>query len=288
MTCMVCKGQHPARLVFSKEGFEIVRCPSCGLVSRASLPEQFELEKIYDRSYFASIDRSIGRTGYLDYVGDEEAHRTNARRRISLLRTYLEPDSLLDVGCAAGFFVDEAVRAGWRATGIDLSRAMVDWGTTHLGAELHVGGLAGERTTRACITMWDTIEHLLNPRSDLERAHALLRPGGILALSTGDSDSLLARVSLRRWHLMTPRHHNYFFSPPTIRRLLVSLGFEVLSIGHPPSVFPLRYLLHKTGLRGRISLVRRLGDSSVGGLQVPLNLWDVMTVVARRPLAGIS
>ena len=34
-----------------------------------------------------------------------------------------------------------------------------------------------------------------------------------LALSTGDVGSLAARLSGSRWHLLTPRHHNYFFQP---------------------------------------------------------------------------
>ena len=135
--------------------------------------------------------------------------------------------------------------------------------------------------------MWDYLEHAIDPRADVAEAYARLRPGGILALSTGDAGSLLARFSLARWHLMTPRHHNFFFTPWTIGLLLGSVGFEIVAIGHPAAVFPVRYLAHKAHLaldvRPVDSVARRLARSRLGARAIPVNLWDVMTVVARRP-----
>ena len=86
--------------------------------------------------------------------------------------------------------------------------------------------------------MWDYIEHAVDPRADVERARYRLRPGGLLALSTGDVGSLLALFPLDRWHLMTPRHHNYFFSARTLQLLLRDCGFEVVVVRHPAAVFP--------------------------------------------------
>ena len=166
---------------------------------------------------------------------------------------------------------------------------MVEWGRRHTSADIRVGTLGDMPPDRieSCITMWDYIEHALDPRGDVEQAFSRLRPGGVLALSTGDAGSALARLSLERWHLMTPRHHNYFFTGATMRRLLESAGFEVVYLGHPAAVFPLRYLAHKACLTLDLSLLDalagRLARSPFGARTVPVNLWDVMTVVGRRP-----
>lgn len=291
--CALCSSAlDPGRPLFVVDGHAIVRCPDCGLVQRAVFPTPDELGALYAADYFVAAEGSLGAEGYLDYVADADVHRANARRRLALLARHTTPGRLLDVGCAAGFFVDEAAGAGWTARGIDVSAPMVSWGVEQLAADLAVAVLvdlpAGE--PESCITMWDYLEHSIAPRADVEAAYARLRPGGVLALSTGDAGSLLARLSLRRWHLMTPRHHNAFFSRATIRRLLESAGFEVVSIGAPASVFPLRYLSHKAGLvvdaRPVHALSRRLAGSRLGSLALPVNLWDVMTVVARRPRAG--
>ena len=44
------------------------------------------------------------------------------------------------------------------------------------------------------------------------RAATLLVPGGVIAVSTGDAASLAARAFGSHWHLLTPRHHNFFFT----------------------------------------------------------------------------
>lgn len=291
-TCNLCGETFDASAarLFVKDGHPIVRCPSCGLVFRSTLPTRAELDEIYGAGYFgADVRRSASPEGYLDYVADAEIHRVNARRRLKRLAALTTPGTLLDVGCAAGFFVDEAARRGWQAHGIDVSETMVDWGRRALAVDIRLGTLEDAPFVRieSCITMWDYIEHALDPRRDLELAFSRLRSGGVLALSTGDAGSVLARLSLERWHLMTPRHHNYFFAEDTITRLLESVGFELVELRHAAAVYPVRYLAHKAGLVVRAPVVdavaRRLARSRLGSCAVPFTLWDVMTVVARRP-----
>ena len=197
-----------------KDGHSIVRCPVCGLVFRSTLPGPDELTEIYGSAYFAAADEGLeSREGYLDYVADAEVHRANARRRLQRLAAFTPTGSLLDVGCAAGFFVDEAARSGWQARGVDVSEIMIAWGKRHQSADIGVGTLGDAPADRkeSCVTMWDYIEHALDPRGDVEQAFARLRPGGVLALSTGD-DRLGARPSLAR--ALAPH------DPPTPQLLL--------------------------------------------------------------------
>jgi hypothetical protein len=113
-----------------------------------------------------------------------------------------------------------------------------------------------------------------------------LRPGGVLALSTGDAAPLAARLSGSRWHLLTPRHHNFFFTAATLSRLLGRSGFDVVTLDHRGSRYPLRYLVHKlrtlVPLRALDTLTGRLAQGRLGAVALPVNLWDIVTVVARR------
>ena len=67
----------------------------------------------------------MGGTGNLDYVADEALHRANARKRHDAGAATFRPARVLDVGCAAGFFLDEArlARLGTR-TGVELAPHM--------------------------------------------------------------------------------------------------------------------------------------------------------------------
>jgi 2-polyprenyl-3-methyl-5-hydroxy-6-metoxy-1,4-benzoquinol methylase len=260
-----------------------VCCPTCTLLFRADLPTAAELDEIYGPDYFSGDP-----TGYLDYLADEEVHRISARKRLDLVERTSSRGRLLDVGTAAGFFVDEARTRGWDAAGIDVSAAMVAWGRHELGAPLERQTLAAYHAgvPLDALTMWDYLEHSLDPAADLRRAHELVRPGGVLALSTGDAATLVARASGSRWHLLTPRHHNFFFTAATLSQLLERTGFELVSIDHRGSRYPLRYLVHKLQLvvpaRALDSLTSRLASSRLGAVKVPVNLGDIVTAVARR------
>lgn len=295
--CNVCREGDPSAVtgLLVKDGFLISRCTRCKLVFRGEMPSRADLDVLYGREYFiASDEHALDRQGYLAYTDDAEFHRANAKRRLSMLQKHLRPGRILDAGCAAGFFVDEAAQAGWNASGVDVSQTMTGWGEQNLALSLVTGTLSDVRGDGEwdCVTMWDYIEHSTDPRGDVTRAWELLRPGGVLALSTGDVCALLARISLRRWHLLTPRHHNYFFSRPSMRRLLETAGFDVVTITYPASVFPLRYLGHKACLMLNVAPIRKAADllaaSRVGAIGVPMNLWDVMTVVARKSQRATS
>jgi SAM-dependent methyltransferase len=284
--CIVCSTEFAPEdhLRWTKDGHDIVRCPSCGLLFRRELPAQAELDEIYGLEYFKG-----GAVGYLDYVSDEDVHRSSARNRLDALERVVPRGRLLDVGAAAGFFVDEARARGWDATGIDVSEPMVDWGKRTLSAPLERATLATSDVPTAsldALTMWDYIEHSIDPVADLTRAHELLRPEGVLALSTGDAATLVARLSGSRWHLLTPRHHNYFFTAATLSRLLARSGFDVVTLDHRGSRYPVRYLVHKlrtlVPLRALDTLTGRLAEGRLGAMAVPVNLWDIVTIVARR------
>jgi hypothetical protein len=258
------------------------------MLMRQRLPAHDELEGIYAPEYFAyRAEDPVD--GYADYLGDAERHREAARTRLSLIDGFAPARGrLLDVGAAAGFFVDEAIRAGWEAEGIDIAPHVVEWGRRELDVPLRVGEVSGveRRGTYAAVTMWDYIEHSLDPAGDLAGSNQLLAPGGIVALSTGDLDSVAARLTRSRWHLLTPRHHNFFFSARTLGRLLERTGFEIAWLGHPGSRYSLAHLAYKFDRGARIALTaaaaRRLARSSFGRYSVPLNLFDIVTVVARK------
>jgi SAM-dependent methyltransferase len=292
MSCNLCGAelapQQPP--VWRKDGFEIVRCRSCGLVFRRALPTAAEVRAIYREGYFRN-DAGEDAQGYSDYLSEQEEHRLTARKRLDRIERTTGPGRLLDVGCAAGFFVDEAVKRGWGAHGIDVSPYMSAWGREHLGLELETGLFQEARFSEAsfdCVTMWDYIEHSVDPAADFEKAATVLRAGGRLLLSTGDISSVVARLLGHRWHLLTPRHHNFFFTPQTLRRYLRRSGFEVVRVSRPHADYSLRYVTYKLrtmapGSRAVRALATWTARRALGERAIPLNLFDIVTVEARIP-----
>ncbi len=130
--------------------------------------------------------------------------------------------------------------------------------------------------------MLDVIEHLPEPADTLADCARALEPGGVLVLTTGDFGSMLARATGRSWRLMTPPQHLWFFTVDSIRRLAARLGLEVVEIAHPWKIAPLSLIFYQIG---RALGVQRAsaGGSGASRLGVPVNLFDAMRIVLRRP-----
>jgi SAM-dependent methyltransferase len=281
--CAVC-GAAPARPKLRVGGEQILDCPACGLAWWQPPATGFAPESLYDADYFSGAHAA---RGYDDYAGQEDALRHSFARRIARLGTPAAGARLLDVGAAFGFCVAEARRAGWRACGIEISAAAARGARRAAPGVVAVAHALRTPFRDACfdaVTLWDVLEHLADPHAAIAEVARVLAPGGRLALSTGDVGSLAARISGPRWHLYTLPEHLFFFSRPSLARLLADHGFELRSMRAEGSSYSLGYVVERL----RKTLLRRPAVSAPrwpgSALRVPLNLFDIVTVHAvKRP-----
>jgi SAM-dependent methyltransferase len=268
-------------------GVAIAECAGCG-VRFWRPPRGFDARSTYDASYFA--DPSEAR-GYDDYGTLEPALRRTFARRLARLGAPAPGARLLDVGAAYGFAVTEARAAGWSAFGVEVSAAAARRAGRGGGGAVVVADAATLPFPAAAfdaVTLWDVLEHLPDPHAAIAAASACLRPGGRLALTTGDVGSVVARVSGRRWHLYSIPEHLFFFTRRSLRLLLDAHGLRVESMRAEASLYPIGYLaerLRKTLLgRGTAGPPRWPGAR----LALPVNLFDVVTVSAVRRSPGAA
>ena len=282
-SCPACERAPNAAFQLSN-GEPLLRCPQCGLGwwSWAA----FDPARFYDRDYFQSPGAA---RGYSDYDALEPGLRRTARDRLRRIRHWLGPGTgaefaLRDLGCGTGVFLEQARQAGYRVSGVEVSdhasgRARAR-GLDVVTDALETGTITPD--TYDVITLWDVIEHLPDPASVTLAAARGLRPGGVLALSTGDLDSWCARLSGPSWHLFNLPEHLFFFTPRSLTRLLGRAGLVVRQTVHEVNWVPLRYVaerLTKT-FTGRD---RRLPLGFLGDRVVPATLGDVLGVYAVRP-----
>jgi hypothetical protein len=143
---------------------------------------------------------------------------------------------------------------------------------------------AASGDTYDVVTMWDVVEHLADPRAELEAAFSLLAPGGALHLSTIDASSRVARVMGRHWPWLMDMHL-YYFDRRSVSRLLEQAGFRVDRIGSYTHVVSVDYLLSKVG--AAVPAVDPAAEAVRAVVpehwRLPVNLGDNMHVIARRP-----
>ncbi len=290
----------PAQALYLPGGHELLRCPSCGL--GWWLWPQFDPAGLYDRSYFQSCAapcsgaRGAGEAGgaqskgYDDYAALEPAARLTARARLRRIGRVLGNRAftggacrLFEIGCGTGVFLDEARRAGWRVGGLEVSEYAAGQAEAR-GLDVVCQAVEDWRPPGPvfdCVVLWDVLEHLRDPAGALRRAAGSLRRGGVLALSTGDLNSLCARLSGSRWHLFTLPEHLFFFTPGALRRLLTRAGCRAVRVTRETYWAPLSYLLERLGKSLRAGR-RPAAAAWMRHVLMPANLLDVLGVYALR------
>jgi SAM-dependent methyltransferase len=213
-------------------------------------------------------------------VQDRDAIHRSAVSRLQILERAVEGRRLLDVGCAAGYFLDAARSRGWNVAGLELSAYSVQL-ARRLALEVFEASILAPPPLPVfdAITMWDTIEHIARPDIAVQKARRLLRPGGVLVISTGDRRSFVARALGRRWRLMTDPTHKFFFDEPTLSSLLAAAGFKVQSVSRPGKWVSAGMILHQLP-PGPTTFARRALSARGWNPALYVNLGDVMTMVA--------
>lgn len=276
VACNFC-GSAEAELVYDFSPLAIVRCRSCALVYTSPRLRPAAIERrLYGPEYWQAYEEQ--------YVEALPAIRENARHWLSTLRRYATADRwrLFELGPGLGAFLAEARDAGHEVFGADLSEHAIARARERFGLEIvHAGAdrLAElELPPLDVFVMEACIEHLPDPLAALEAAHGHLASGGLLFVSTGVFGSFNQRVAGKRWGIIEPEAHLYYFSKRTLRRFLDRTGFDVLLLEtNEFLVNPLTRSRIAPLFNNRVTKWLR-----VGPLVRRLGLGDEMFVVARK------
>ena len=158
-----------------------------------------------------------------------------ARRRFDTISALLgnKPAALrvLDVGCSRGNFLAAGTRLGFHMEGVEPA-ANIAAAARAQGLTVHTGLLADANLAAAsfdAITLFEVIEHLQEPLPLLRECHRVLKPGGILVLSTGNTASWTVAAMREKWDyfdIAKDGGHISFYNPRSIALLGSRAGFS--------------------------------------------------------------
>ena len=221
-----------------KDNAIYLRDPESGIIFLAEKPQLKDMAAFVDAEYEAGL--------YRDYVNARPLKLATARRRLPVIRKYASGPRLLDVGCAAGFFIEAALDAGFDPVGIELSPMAIELAQPAARERITCGDvnvlLASDARQFDVVTAFDIIEHTLDPAAFLDDIGRVLAPGGLLVVSTPDTGHWLRRVMGDRWPMLQPYQHTFLFSQQAMRALLLEHGYEPLVIESARKVITVDYL----------------------------------------------
>jgi 2-polyprenyl-3-methyl-5-hydroxy-6-metoxy-1,4-benzoquinol methylase len=136
---------------------------------------------------------------------------------------------LLDVGCGKVDFLLAAKHAGFSVAGMDIAEPII-----HL---LQRHAIRAYRTLSEIpnnsidvVVCFDVIEHTTNPKDLLTKIHKVLKKNGTVYLTTPNAVSLSARLLGESWWVFGPDGHYILFTPQSIRNVLETNGYSVISL----------------------------------------------------------
>ena len=219
--CPTC-GSADAAPELDKDHMRIVRCRSCDLVYVSPTFDEHHYKTVYASEEYQDIVRDLG----------IKSHEYRVKRfgteRVDLMSRHLDVPRprYLEVGCSTGFVVEAARDRGWIAVGTDLNPSAVEYGRTR-GLDLRTVALEDADFAPAsfdAVSLFDVLEHLLDPDRTVQACKRLLAPGGILFLYVPNYDSASRLLMGKDAHFIWPTHHLNYYTPVTIRDLMSREG----------------------------------------------------------------
>jgi len=238
--CRLCRSANVVlrgrkRGDFLHEEFAFQACRDCELL----FVEPFSGFGIYDDAYY----RGEGPDPFVDYESEYRDWRSTDRglefedlAAIAQRRFASQPGPplrWLDFGCGAGGFLKylrERGSLGGRP--LDLTGHDVGSFADRLRRDdgfriLDLDALQAEPDARYdAISMIEVLEHLPDPNAPLALIARLLKPGGLLLLTTGNLDSPVARRQGLAYGYCMPEVHVSLFNPRVLAALYRRHGLE--------------------------------------------------------------
>lgn len=203
-----------------------VRCPSCRSLWQSPFPDDARLAEIYGAGY---LER-WGITGPAALTEVRAMKAATARAFLARVKRHRAGGALLDIGCALGFLLAEAKRAGYEPYGLDRNASAIEQARAEFGPRVQAVDLEANPfpgVAFAVVTLVDVLEHVPDPGALLAAVEARLEPGGVLALLLPNADSLMARVLGSAWPHFA-EEHLWLWTPAGLAAFLRRAGWRVL------------------------------------------------------------
>jgi len=180
-------------LVFSQKEYRIFRCCSCGLVFKDSILSEEFFELLYE-----NVDFSNWST-YRLYPTEKPV--------LQYLNSLPRQSKVLDFGCSSGRLLEQA-NPRIEKWGFEVNKSAANEASTK-GIQIvwDLVDLKSMQQTFNAVLLMDVFEHLANPTALLKDMSGLLKPGGMLVISTGNADCRACQTDIPNfWYFRSIQH----------------------------------------------------------------------------------
>jgi SAM-dependent methyltransferase len=242
---------------FTGRDFELAHCRACHY--SFIVDPRTDYDALYDEAYY----RGEGADPLVQYepeIADPRTVRIYEWRAIVSIVEHLRGDlgsaHWLDFGCGLGGLVRFTRGRGIDSVGFDEGYAAGRLRQDGIPA-LSPAEVEDAKGSFDVVTAIEVIEHVIDPLATLRGLAALLRPGGLLFLTTGNAEPFRSRMD--EWSYVQPDVHIGFFEPGTLATAFDRVGLKAAFPGYVPGFTDLyRYKILKNLRQKRLHAFEHL------------------------------
>ena len=240
--CPLCANDNRTGWFSTQDGYEYAVCDGCAMIY---IPDVVPLH-VWD-AYFRDLpDAGVRLRAQLEQTVSAaafDANRVRFGKYFGILRqrgVALDGARMLDVGTSTGGALKVAAEFGMRAFGVEGLVEAVEFCHARR-PDLRVALGHAEAFDPAIfdgrfdiVTMWETLEHTVDPMRALARVREALVPGGIAMVSLPNARniqfSMLREYCFFAYGGYEGIGHVNLFTPDTLRRAFDTAGFDVMHV----------------------------------------------------------
>ena len=223
---------HGRKIINEDEKFDIFKCQKCGVVFLNS-DKKINYSQYYGENYYCNSGESFSKFMQLLIKISEDFSFTRKEQLIlKYFKNYKSKIAILDIGCGEGKFLLNLDKNKFIKKGIEINKDACRSCKKRSLSVLNKDFLKIEFNSEKyeVITLWHVLEHLDNPRAVLEKINRILKPNGILVISTPNIGSVGFKIGKSRWfHIDSPRHR-FLYNKKSLKFLLNKEEFEIMEV----------------------------------------------------------
>jgi len=206
-----------------KSDLDIITCNVCGVIHQKL--ENWTDERYYD---FYRVDYHVlyqKKRGVITYEERYQHDCNVAQIRLDQYKGWLDASGEgVDIGSSNSAFVHESLNAGLKCVGLEPGESIGDDLVTIRGT-LQSVNFENDRFSWA--TMHDSIEHMIDVDSSLNKLSKIIKQGGVLLLDLPDYFDIAGQHHWKRIE------HLWFFTQEQMIDILKKHGFVVEKVTKP-------------------------------------------------------
>ena len=263
--------------------FQFVKCSNCGLLRQEPRLSWKDLLRYYPPNYISHQPLPVEEHNILTRM----TRRYGLQKRVRFIKKYVPSGNWLDVGCGSGLILSEAKYANtWSLEGLEPVTKQALSTSRKLDIPVHNSAFEefdAPNSSYDLITMFDVLEHLLNPIEGIKKVSRLLKANGYFIFAIPNLNSYDRKLFKSYWVGYDLPRHLFLYPHDLLEKMLSSFDLQIISsrcVAGSHGALKMNLMFYNQNFQSPIIeflVHNKIGDAILKGIDlIPLFISDLL------------